>query len=383
MKKVIFALAASSVVVSAVKAQSSVTLYGIADAGFTYNNNQSGSKLYALTSGDLQGSRFGLKGVEDLGGGLNAIFVIENGFNILNGRLGQGGDMFGRQAYIGVSSASVGTFTLGRQYDSIADFTGRFAVADQWMSYEGAHPGDIDNMIDTNRVNNAVKFKSLDYNGFTAGGLYSPGGIAGQFNRNQIWSVGAGYHHGAVDLGVAYLNAQDPNYSFFGNNASSSTSASNMTSRVYSGYASAKTQQIVVAGGAYSFGGSTVGATYSNTQFKDIGTLANLPASGDGGTAKFHNVEVNYKYQLTPALLLGVAYDYTKGYGANAAKYHQAMIGTDYFLSKRTDLYAGGIFQHASGRDSTGGIAVANITSLSPSTTSNQTAVIVGIRHKF
>ncbi|WP_322101889.1 porin [Paraburkholderia sp. J41] len=386
MRKILVYAAASAtaIVVEVAQAQGSVTLYGIADAGFTYNNNQSGSKLYALTSGDLQGSRFGLRGLENLGSGLQALFVLENGFNILNGRLGQGNDVFGRQAYVGIASNRVGAVTLGRQYDSVVDYTGRFAVAYQWMPYEGAHPGDIDNMIDTNRVNNSIKYKSPEIAGFTFGGLYSLGGVAGDFSRNQIWSIGAGYHRGSLDLGAAYLTANDPNYSFFGNNSTSNTAASNMTSPVYSGYASAKTQQIVAVGGAYGIGNSTFGATYSNTQFKDIGALANLPAQGvEKGAAKFHNVEVNYKYQLTPALLLGVAYDFTKGYGANDAKYHQVMLGTDYFLSKRTDLYAAGIYQHASGTDSTGGAAVASITSLSPSTTSNQTAIILGIRHKF
>jgi predicted porin len=239
-------------------------------------------------------------------------------------------------------------------------------------------------MLNTNRVNNAIKYTSNDFAGFKFGGLYSLGGVAGQFNRNQIWSVGAGYSNGPLQLGAAYLNVKDPNYSFFGNNATSSTTASNMSgSRVYSGYASAGTQQVIAAGGAYTFGAATFGATYSNTQFKDIGTLPGLPATGAGGTAKFHNAEANFKYQLTTTLLLGVAYDYTKGYGVNDAKYHQVALGADYFLSKRTDLYLTGIYQHASGTDSTGTPAVANISLFSPSSTSNQVAATVGIRHKF
>ncbi|MGG2352390.1 hypothetical protein ACE4Z7_24635, partial [Salmonella enterica] len=82
-------------------------------------------------------------------------------------------------------------------------------------------------------------------------------------------------------------------------------------STVYSGYASARTQQIISAGMSYVLGSATLGATYSNTQFKNIGALAGLPAVGAGGTAKFHNAEINFKYQITPTLLAGVAYDYT------------------------------------------------------------------------
>ena len=239
-------------------------------------------------------------------------------------------------------------------------------------------------MNGTNRINNTVKFKSLNYAGFTFGGLYSLGGVAGQFNRKQIWSIGANLTRGPLSLGAAYENIKDPNFSAFGNNAASSTTGSNMTaSRVYSGYASAKTQQIIVAGGSYTFGPATVGAVYSNTQFKDIGSLAGLPANGAGGDAKFHNVEANFKYQFTPSFLAGAAYNYTKGYGVNNAKYHQAVVGVDYLLSKRTDFYADAIYQHASGTDSTGAPAVANINFLSPSSTSNQVMGIVGMRHKF
>jgi predicted porin len=383
MKKSLLALAALGTFAGAAHAQSSVTLYGIIDAGFVYNNNSGGQKLYGTSAGNLQGDRWGLRGTEDLGGGLKALFVLENGFNVFTGRLNQGGDEFGRQAYVGLSS-QFGTVTLGRQYDSVVDYTGALEVGSQWGTFYGAHPGDLDNMNNSNRTNNAIKYTSANYSGITFGGLYSLGGVAGQFNRNQIFSGGVGYAQGPLTLGAGYVNVKNPNFSFFGNNATSSTTASNMTgSRVYSGYATAKTQQIITAGGAYTFGPATVGATYSNTQFKDLGQTA-VTGAGQvtSGSAKFHNAEVNFKYQLTPAFLLGAAYDYTKGYGVNDAKYHQGVIGADYFLSKRTDVYVDGVYQHASGTDSVGK-AVAQINGLSASTTSNQVAAIVGIRHKF
>ncbi|WP_031360683.1 porin [Caballeronia sordidicola] len=384
MKKSLLALAALGTFAGVAHAQSSVTLYGIVDAGFAYNNNSGGHKLYETSAGNLQGDRWGLRGTEDLGGGLKALFVLENGFNAFSGKLGQGGDEFGRQAYVGLSS-QFGTVTLGRQYDSVVDYTGAFEVGSQWASFYAAHPGDLDNLNNSNRVNNSIKYASANYSGITFGGLYSLGGVAGQFNRNQIFSGGIGYSQGPLQLGAGYLNVKNPNFSFFGNTASASATASNMTaSTVYSGYATAKTQQVISAAGAYTFGAATVGATYSNTQFKDLGQTA---VTGTGqttaGSAKFHNAELNFKYQLTPALLLGAAYDYTKGYGVNDAKYHQGVIGADYFLSKRTDLYIDGIYQHALGTDSTGKTAVANINGLSASSTSNQVAAVVGIRHKF
>jgi predicted porin len=363
-----------------------VTLYGIVDAGFVYNNNSQGQKLYSTSAGNLQGDRWGLRGTEDLGGGLKALFVLENGFNAFNGTLGQKGDEFGRQAYVGLSS-QFGTVTLGRQYDSVVDYTGALEVGSQWASFYGAHPGDLDNMNNSNRVNNAIKYASANYSGITFGGLYSLGGVAGQFNRNQIFSGGVGYAQGPLTLGVGYFNVKNPNFSFFGNNSQSSTTGSNMSgSQVYSGFASAKTQQVIAAGGAYTFGPATVGGTYSNTEFKDLGqtAVAGQPAgSARSGSAKFNNFELNFKYQLTPALLLGAAYDYTKAYSIANEKIHQGMLGVDYFLSKRTDLYADGIYQHASGTNSVNSTATAQINGLSPSSTSNQVAAVVGIRHKF
>jgi predicted porin len=385
MKKSLLALAALGTFAGAVQAQSSVTLYGIVDAGLAFNNNSGGHQLYAANAGNLQGDRWGLRGSEDLGGGLSALFVLENGFNAFSGKLGQGGDEFGRQAYVGIGSTQFGTVTLGRQYDSVVDYTGALEVGSQWASYFAAHPGDLDNMNNSNRANNSIKYASNNYSGITFGGLYSLGGVAGQFNRNQIWSGGIGYAQGPITLAAAYLNVKDPNFSFFGNNATSSATGSNMGgSTVYSGYASAKTQQVASAGGSYSFGAATVGATYSNTQFKDLGQVGpGLNPHNLNGDANFNNVEVNFKYQLTPALLLGAAWDYTKGYGVNDAKYNQGVIGADYFLSKRTDLYVDAIDQKTSGTDSTGHAAVANINGLSASSTSNQVATVVGIRSKF
>jgi predicted porin len=389
MKKSLLALATLGAFAGAAHAQSSVTLYGIVDAGLQFVNNSAGHHLYQATSGNVQGSRWGLRGTEDLGGGLKAIFVLENGFNIYSGKLGQGGDEFGRQAYVGLTS-QYGTVTLGRQYDSVVDYVDPLEVASQWATFYAAHAGDIDDMNNTNHMNNSIKYASNNYNGLTFGGAYSLGGTAGDFNRNQIWTGGVGYAQGPITLGAAYLNIKNPNYSFWGNNSTSNTAttatgSNNMTNHIFSGYASAKTQQVIAAGGAYTFGAATVGATYSNTQFKDLGETAgiNLNPEGYTGTAKFHNAEVNFKYQLTPALLLGAAYDYTKAYDKNDAKYHQFVLGTDYFLSKRTDVYADAVYMHASGTDSTGHAAVANINGLSPSSTSNQVTALVGIRHKF
>ncbi|CAG9246039.1 Outer membrane protein (Porin) [Paraburkholderia unamae] len=383
MKRFVIAAALGSFT-CIVHAQSSVTLYGVADAGFVYNNNSKGHPLYTTGAGNLQGNRWGLRGAEDIGGGLKAVFVLENGFNMYTGGLAQGGDLFGRQAYVGISS-DYGSLTLGRQYDSVVDFTGPFEVGTQWATYFGAHPGDLDNMNNTNRINNSVKYTSANYAGLKFGALYSFGGVAGQFSKNQIFSGGIGYSHGPLALGVAYLNVKNPNFSLYGNMAASSASGSNMGgSTVISGYATAGSEQVISAGGSYTLGSATLGATYSNTQFRNLGQTPVIAAGQvTAGTAKFHNVELNLKYQITPVWLVGAAYDYTRGYGVNDARYNQVVVGTDYFLSKRTDLYLDCVYQHASGTDSTGHMAVANINALSASSTASQVATIVGIRHRF
>ena len=152
MKKVSLVLGTCGIVVasSAAHAQSAVTLYGIIDAGIAYTNNVSkggtSGSLVQATSGEINGSRFGLRGAEDLGGGLKAIFVLENGFSVQSGKLAQNNREFGRQAFVGISSDLYGTITLGRQYDSVVDFVAPLSEPAQLRRHGFAHPFDNDNL---------------------------------------------------------------------------------------------------------------------------------------------------------------------------------------------------------------------------------------------
>jgi len=131
MKCARIAVAASIVVAGAAHAQSSVTLYGIIDTSIVYSNDArknpanpsagSGSQ-WQVFAGSIYVPRFGLRGSEDLGGGLSAIFQLENGFNSVNGTFKNGGDLFGRQAWVGLGAARYGTLTLGRQYDFMVTY---------------------------------------------------------------------------------------------------------------------------------------------------------------------------------------------------------------------------------------------------------------------
>jgi predicted porin len=394
MKKHHLALATFCALASTAHAQSSVTLYGIVDEGIDYQSNAAGHPSWSMLGGVMSGSRWGLRGSEDLGGGMKAIFVLENGFNPSNGGFGQGGLMFGRQAYVGLGDR-FGTVTLGRQYESVVDYVGPLEAGDQWGGYIAAHPGDLDNFNNSYRANNTVKFASANYNGLTFGGTYSFGGQAGNFTGNQIWSLGTGYNNGPLTLGAAYLNARTPAApgGMLNNSGSVVASPGNAlaSTPVYGGFASANTYQVIGAGGAYTFGAATLGATYSNIKFMNLGTVAVTGTPHYTGTATFNNAELNFKYQVTPALLVGAAFDYTDGSRvsrtngpANAgAKYYQGSLGVDYFLSKRTDVYLVGIYQHANGTDSTGDAARASINLLTASNGNNQSTVRIGIRQKF
>lgn len=391
MKKILLAaalLAASSFAL----AQNSVTLYGVVDAGFTYTSNAKGSHQIALTGGNESASRWGVRGSEDLGGGLSAIFTLEAGFNVVNGTMGQNGTEFGRQAFVGLSSPSYGTVTLGRQYSSQADYVNPLVAGASWAAAGagyGTHPADLDNLNNSNRINNAIKYRSTTWNGLSFGALYSFGGQPGSIAQNQVWSLGAGYANGPLTLAAGYLYVNRPNFSFWGDKANDSKTASNIANPIISGYASAGSEHILAAGVQYVFGQATVAAIYTNTRFENLGSVAvaglTPTEAGYTGHATFNSAEVNLRYQLTPALMLAFAYDYTNGTGVGngSAVYHTVDLGATYALSKRTDLYAVGVYQHAAGTDSTGRPAVAALIGSTPSTRAAQTVVTTGIRHRF
>jgi GBP family porin len=212
MKKTLIVAAVAASFATAANAQSSVTLYGLIDAGFTYVNNEvaantakGSAAAFRLSSGNINGSRWGLRGTEDLGGGMKAIFTLESGFNIGNGQALQGGREFGRQAFAGISTAQFGTVTLGRQCDSVVDYLGPLTANGGWGGTYFAHPFDNDNTDNSFRVNNSVKYQSANYGGVTFGGLYGFSNQAGGFANNRAYSAGAQYANGPFKIAAAYL----------------------------------------------------------------------------------------------------------------------------------------------------------------------------------
>lgn len=393
MKRFKLLVASMAAVALQAHGQSSITLYGLIDEGLLYNTNSSGKQVVSFTSNNLVGNRWGMKGSEDLGGGLSAIFVLENGFNVTTGALGQGGLEFGRQAYFGFSG-NFGRVTFGRQYDPLAESLSVYSAAAPWASVYAAHPADLDNLNATKRTNNSIKYRTPDWLGFNLSTMYSFGGQAGNFSGNSVWSIALNYAGGPLTAGAAIVVARDPNFSYWGTNgnanSTSAISALNMTSPIIAGYASARTQQIAAGGATYRIGDASVSVVVSDTRLKDIGfeTGRGLNPRGiRGGEAVFDTVELSFLYRFTPSLQAGAAYQITatkSPVDQPNARYNQMVVGTDYFLSKRTDLYAVATYQRASGVDSTGKAAVAALASLnSVSSNGKQAAVVLGMRHRF
>src|ERR1700761_4302262 len=247
MKKSTIALVALGTLAGAAHAQSSVTLYGIIDEGFDMITNNKGGHQYQLAGSVMQGNRWGLTGAEDLGGGMKALFLLESGFNGNSGALSQNGLLFGRQAWVGLSS-QYGTVTLGRQYDSVFDYAAPLAAGQLGGGIYGAHPGDLDNSNIDYHDNNTIKYASPTINGLKFGGTYSLGGVAGNLTNSQIYSLGASYKQGPIALGTAYVNARNPMAGRF--NTAASSLPYTLTSPISSGFLTANTFQVIDFGAA-------------------------------------------------------------------------------------------------------------------------------------
>lgn len=369
-------------------AQSSVTLYGSLDAGIVYANNAGGHSAWNQGSGSLSDTYFGLKGSEDLGGGLHAVFTLENGFNLNNGKEAESSTMFNRQAFVGLQSDRFGTLTLGRQYDSMVDFLSPLSEAGAGYGNNlAAHPFDNDNLDHSFSIKNSVKYTSVNYAGFKFGGMYGFSNDAGQFSNNRAWSVGASYNNGPLNASAAYLQM---NNSISQSNQSSGAVNSGSSNNFN---LTAQTQRTMGAGVNYTYGPATVGFVWTHTQYENL-----LAGSQDGASTNFvvptgtnlhlDNFELSGRYALTPALSLDASYTFTDGKlkssaGSTDPKWQTASLQADYSLSKRTDVYVEGVYQHASGSFGDGRANVAMINTLSPSTSQNQVAATVGLRHRF
>jgi len=357
-------------------AQSSVTLYGVLDTNIEYVNKMSptapgspgfpgpSASRWALSSGGLSGSRWGLRGEENLGGGNKTLFVLESGFGSDDGKLQQGGRLFGRQAFVGLSTRA-GKLTFGRQYTAIFDALANFSPTAYATQYE-----PIVAMTGLNfRSDNTAKYTGT-FGDVTAiahwsfgNGVFGAGEVPGQFKRDSGYGAGLTYSGNAFGAALAY-DAYNPSLTPFGD----------------AGYGSAKKLAAAVS---YLVGPTKLIAGYrwGRTAFSNNAALLrdNLWWAG-------------INYQATSALTLTAAYYYDQvkslqlskaGKPSSQSNPWQVSFIADYSLSKRTDVYLTTAYVRNAGLNfDTSAIGFVNGYYPGAGQTSMVGAAI-GMRHKF
>jgi predicted porin len=390
MKMKLFAAAVAALAAGGAYAQSSVTLYGVVDAGVEYQNHapnvgtQTGSHdVVRLTSGNMSGSRWGLRGVEDLGGGLKGVFVLESGFSVDTGNSGQNGRLFGRQAFVGVQS-QFGTLTLGRHQTPFYDFGLAFDPMAISTNYSITNQG----VEFQSRADNSIKYTGT-FGGLTGSLLYSTGAntVAGTQTANQYGGFGG-------EVPGSYKTGREYSASLIYNGGPFSIGAvfdeTNQGQNPYTTtLGSAKIQRASVAG-SYAFGPAKVFAGYRYAHALQGAVLPGAVLAGQTAAQPGVNVSNLYwlgaGYQLTPALsLTGAAY--YQDFRNTKADPWSFVVSTDYAFSKRTDAYFnvaytknkdGSTLGVASSSSGAGGSGFGTTQG-----SYNQFGAVVGVRHKF
>jgi len=394
MKKSLLALAAMSAFATAANAQSSVTLYGVVDVPIEYNNHLApgfntdpttwgpngrppslpggGSRVGLQAGGGLSGSRWGLRGTEELGGGLKALFVLESGFGLNDGKSQQGGRLFGRQAFLGLQSDTYGRVTFGRQYTTMFDMFANFSPTGYATLYE-----PVVAQLGTNfRSDNTVKYTAVvgpvtaeaHWSFGTGVGAIGPvplagggaGEVPGNFNNNAGGGAGLLYLGGPLGLTVAYDEWRP-------------------TVTIGS---PGRARKVGVAG-SYTYGPAKLMAGYRYGRTTDN-------AGNELIRDNYYWIGANYQVSAPLGLTLAYFYDDLKTLRAasvfvadNPKNPWQISFVADYNLSKRTDVYLTMGYAKNSGLNfDTSAVSFANGYPLQQGANS-QVGVAVGMRHKF
>ena len=209
MNKKLFALAIVSAA-SAASAQSSLTLYGVVDA--SVESVKAGDTVTRVSSDNLASSRFGLKGTEDLGGGLKAVFNLEASLKTDTGAA-DSTRFFGRQAWVGVSGG-FGELRLGRTDSSIGAIAGNSNILGA-QSYDDFSAAQTLAGVKYRRVDNSITYALPKLvNGLSAQVQYSTkasgGEVAGD-KTGRLYGLNVQYAAGAFGAGAAYLEAKADN----------------------------------------------------------------------------------------------------------------------------------------------------------------------------
>ncbi|MDB5893998.1 MAG: porin, Gram-negative type [Rhodoferax sp.] len=346
LKRISFAIAVLACTAPTAWAQSSVTLYGRVVGGVEYIDKIAGAtgQTYSLTrAADNQWgtSMFGFKGSEDLGGGLKADFLLESGFSLKNGSTG--GTLFNRRSYVGLSNAAWGSFRLGKNLLISNDVwfldpTGQQFMGSATLVRGRNWPG----------ANNVVEYSTPDFGGFQATAQIGLGEQANSHKASSSAGVSASYIKSDLELRAIYNQRYD---------------AAGTYSDVYN------YSKETIVGGTYRFGPAKLFAAYD---------YITAPAALQTAPSKVKHAWLGVRYDVTPALtLIGAGFHVSTNRADGKATL--LMVGADYYLSKRTFVYAslGGV------NNGSGANFAADVTVAGPGQGASQKAVYAGIGHSF
>jgi predicted porin len=321
---------ATLAVTAAATAQSSVTLYGRADVSIDHVSIKSPTGSKSLTAMSNDGSRWGVRGSEDLGGGLKANFNLENGFAIDNGSITQGGVFFGRTSWVGLSSASLGAVQLGRNNIPLDD------LAWEYDSFYAAGVGALWALQPyAARVNNSIKYISPTLGKVQFRGLVSTAeGVAGV--GGEQFGVSAQYRDKPFDLALAHTIVKDPTLTL-------------------------SERKETYLGGALKFNGPRI--------------VASIFQRNDKGAAKLSTTNIGGNLPLGGGDL---RVSFTKA-SQGVESTNQASVGYWYPLSKRTFVH-GAVSQQKNSANRNGAL---NPSFAAKANGDDVTAMQIGLRHNF
>ena len=345
MKKSLIAVAALAAV-GAASAQSSVTLYGVVDTGYGVvqtKTEQGGvttkTRTTGLMSGNLSGSRWGLKGQEDLGNGLSAVFNVETGFNSVNGDFTDG---FNRRSVVGLKG-SFGQVLLGRDYTPMDTIGGGdyFQASDLVTGddeFGGLYTARADGIHYSGEFGGVGVKAFVGYNDEKT--TESTAGVTTvDRDRTEGYGVGVTYAGGPFMVGAAVqqFRAKD----------TVTTTSKNTEYGI---------------GASYDF---TAAKLYTHYIANDFQTPNEKPLQqfGLGVTVPFGAFTLGGQY----------AYNYYKAGTNSKAKGHDFVLQGTYALSKRTDVYA------RAARTDSWKVKTSGTTTYKTNTDS----FAVGVRHRF
>jgi len=419
MKKSLLAVAAMGAFASAAQAQSSVTVYGIMDIGYVGGNSRvaSGTAVTkgtsnAFTGGAESTNRLGFKGVEDLGGGSSAFFTVELGLEPASTTSGfkNSATTENRQSFVGLKKNGIGDFAIGTQYTALhnavaatdAGGTNNILGDMIYTSATGVGATVADNNFAVNngfaagnsytiRAQNTLTLNTEKFAGFQGHGivimnntnttqttLSNNNGYTGGTNNQNGWGLGVDYTWQKlfITAQMQQLNAKQAY------NISTLTPTSNAATTI-----AAANISIFGAGQASSLGTNVkdnqyyVGATYDFGILKAYAQYISRKVTAQQDTgyyAKRTGEQIGVRSYITPTIEAwaqgGLGKVTTFGSSNPAANMTSWQIGSNYYLSKRTNLYA--IY----GQVGTSNVSVVNNTNPASFNASNYA---IGLRHTF